>query len=382
MKLDMWSYFYQITEPLLMQSYVTLFFVSFILCIVIIIASGYGFSRRGTLDAVAIQSAHRGFVPRVGGLAVFLSILVLIPLLSFGFIPLSVVFNLNTQQITVLILSAVPVFFVGLAEDLGYAMSSKVRLTASAISGFVAILLFKVWLTRLGIPGLDMLLKFVPFAILFTIFATVGVVNAFNLIDGLHGLSSYVAISVALSLSIIGFKAGDTQITIFLVLIIASVLGFMILNFPLGKIFLGDGGAYALGHLLVWSAIILINTSMKVSPFSILLIFFWPVADTGLAIWRRWKSGSPTDRPDRLHLHQLAMRFLEIRFFGRDRRKIANPIATIVLIPLISVPQILGILFWDNFVTSVWCTLGIGLLFVATYFLGINIAKTSRSTNG
>ena len=71
MKLDMWSYFYQITEPLLMQSYVTLFLVSFILCIVIIIASGYGFSRRGILDAVAIQSAHSGFVPRVGGFAIY-----------------------------------------------------------------------------------------------------------------------------------------------------------------------------------------------------------------------------------------------------------------------------------------------------------------------
>ena len=103
---------------------------------------------------------------------------------------------------------------------------------------------------------------------------------------------------------------------------VAAVLGFMVLNFPLGKIFLGDGGAYALGHLLVWSAIILINYASDVSAFAILLIFFWPVADTGLAIWRRWKLGNPTDRPDRLHFHQLAMRFIEIRFFGRDRRKL------------------------------------------------------------
>ena len=77
-----------------------------------------------------------------------------------------------------------------------------------------------------------------------------------------------------------------------------------------------------LGHLLVWSAIILNNSASEVSAFSILLIFFWPVADTGLAIWRRWKLGNPADRPDRLHFHQLAMRFLEIRFFGRDREKI------------------------------------------------------------
>ena len=66
------AYLDQITEPLLMQSYATLFFVSFILCVVIILSSGYGFSRRGVFDEVAIQSAHSGFVPRVGGLAIYI----------------------------------------------------------------------------------------------------------------------------------------------------------------------------------------------------------------------------------------------------------------------------------------------------------------------
>ena len=371
-------YLDQITEPLLMQSYATLFFVSFTLCLIIILSSGYGFSRRGSIDEVAVQSAHSGFVPRVGGLAVYIAILVLIPLLSFGFIPLSVVFDLDAEQLTLLILSASPVFAVGLAEDFGYNMSPKARLVASAVSSLIAILLFKVWLSKLGIPGVDTLLLFAPFGILFTVFATVGVVNAFNLIDGLNGLSSYVTVSVACSMSMIAFQAGDTQISIFLVLIVASVLGFMVLNFPMGKIFLGDGGAYSLGHLLVWSAIILINRATEISAFAILLVFFWPVADTGLAIWRRWKLGNPTDRPDRLHFHQLAMRFLEIRFFGRDRREIVNPLATLTIIPLISAPQLLGLLFWDDFKSSVLSAAGMGLLFLVTYLVGIVVTKRGR----
>ena len=171
------SYLDQVTEPLLVQSYASLFFVCFILCVVIILSSGYGFSRRGFLDEVAVQSAHSGFVPRVGGLAVFISILVLVPLLSFGFIPLSVVFDLSSEELTWLILSAVPVFSIGLAEDLGYPMSPKIRLIACSISSFLALLFFKVWLFHLGIPGLDTLLLFAPFAILFTIFAAVGVVT-------------------------------------------------------------------------------------------------------------------------------------------------------------------------------------------------------------
>ena len=372
------QYFDRITEPLLMQSYATLFFVSFILCIIIIFSSGYGFSRRGEVDETAVQSAHSGFVPRVGGLAIYISIIVLIPLLSFGFIPLSVVFDLDAEQLTLLILSAAPVFSIGLAEDLGYDMSPKARLIASATSSLIVILLFKVWLGSLGIPGVDAVLMFAPFGILFTIFATVGVVNAFNLIDGLNGLSSYVTVSVAVSLSIIAFQTGNTQVSTFLVLVVAAVLGFMVLNFPMGKIFLGDGGAYALGHLLVWSAIILTNGAIEVSAFAILLVFFWPVADTGLAIWRRWKLGNPTDCPDRLHFHQLAMRFLEIRFFGRDRRAVANPVATLILIPMISAPQALGVLFWDDFRASVVSAIGMGLLFLITYLFGISIAKRGR----
>ena len=343
------------------------------------LSSGYGFSRRASMDEVAIQSAHKGFVPRVGGLAVYTSILGLIPLLSFGFIPLSVVFDLNVEDLSWLILSALPVFFVGLAEDLGYAMSPRIRLTASAIASLLTVIIFKVWITELGILGIDVMLLFPPFAIIFTVFATVGVVNAFNLIDGLNGFSSYITVSIAAALSIIAFQVGNIQITIFLVLLIAAVLGFMILNFPLGKIFLGDGGAYVLGHLLVWSAILLIDFENNISPFAILLIFFWPVADTGLAIWRRWSSGSPTDRPDRLHFHQLAMRFLEIRFLGREKRYIANPLATVILAPLVSAPQLLGVLFWYDFSMTVWSSILVGLLFVATYVAGIYLAKKSRN---
>ena len=156
----------------------------------------------------------------------------------------------------------------------------------------------------------------------------------------------------------------------------------MVLNFPFGKIFLGDSGAYTLGHLLVWSAILLISNASNVSSFAILLVFFWPVADTGMAIWRRWKSGNPTDLPDRLHYHQLAMRLLEIRFFGKNKRHILNPLTTVLLVPLISVPQILGVVFWDNFVATVWSSFGAGLLFVGSYLMGIKLAKKPRTSNG
>ena len=72
------------------------------------------------------------------------------------------------------------------------------------------------------------------------------------------------------------------------------------------------------------------------------------------------------------------MRFLEIRFFGRGRREIANPVATLILIPLISTPQVLGVLFWDDFGASVLSTVSMGLLFILTYLVGVAVAKRKR----
>ena len=75
------------------------------------------------------------------------------------------------------------------------------------------------------------------------------------------------------------------------------------------------------------------------------------------------------------------MRYLEIRFFGRGRRAIVNPLSTLILIPMISMPQILGVLFWDDFTATVWCFCGVGLFFIMTYLFGIKIAKKSRGLN-
>ena len=72
------------------------------------------------------------------------------------------------------------------------------------------------------------------------------------------------------------------------------------------------------------------------------------------------------------------MRDLEIR--GRGRRKLANSVATLILAPMISAPQILGVYLWDNYEATVVATVLMGLLFTGTYMLGISLAKKSRTS--
>ena len=371
----------QIFRPQLLHVCLILCALSFSLAFLIILSSRFFKNFRRKQDQFAVQSAHSGFVPRIGGVAVYLSFFSFIYLFNSGVLLPSSLSLLELGSLYLLVLSVLPIFFVGLAEDLGYFMSPKSRLLASAISGLLVLIFFQNWVSGVGIPGFDVILSIAPLGIFFTLFATVGVVNSFNLIDGLNGLASYVAMSSAIALSLIAFQIGNSEIMNFLFLLSACVAGFFILNFPLGKIFLGDAGAYMLGHLIVWSAILLVNIDNSISPFAVLLIFFWPVADTLLSVWRRYRSKKKTYQPDRLHFHQVVMRLLEIRFLGRNNRFVTNPLATIILVPVISVPQILGVVFWENLTVTVGITIMMSILFLSTYSIGLSLIKKPRITD-
>ncbi|MDX5413568.1 MAG: glycosyltransferase [Rhodobacterales bacterium] len=275
-------------------------------------------------------------------------------------------------------LSVIPVAIAGLAEDLGYHVRPRNRLIAAGLSSATAILVLDVWLPRTDVPGLDHLMVWAPFAWLFTVFACAGICNAFNLIDGLNGLSSGIGVITAIGLAAIAAKTGFSSLVEMKLMLVAALMGFLMFNFPFGKIFLGDIGAYALGHLLAWFSIALLIRLPELSTWAVLLIFFWPIADTFFAIYRRRRAGRPTDMPDRLHYHQLVMRALEITLIGRGRRNIANPMATLVILPLASVPVITGVLLWNKPFEAFLAVCGFSVLFVLSYVLGVKSVQSGR----
>jgi UDP-N-acetylmuramyl pentapeptide phosphotransferase/UDP-N-acetylglucosamine-1-phosphate transferase len=76
-------------------------------------------------------------------------------------------------------------------------------------------------------------------------------------------------------------------------------------NFPLGKLFLGDGGAYLVGFALAWLAVLLLMRNPAVSPWAALLACGYPVIEVLYSMWRRRRNKAPTGEPDKLHLHSL-----------------------------------------------------------------------------
>ena len=260
-------------------------------------------------DTSAVQAAHLNPTPRIGGLAIVIALLVAAAL-SHG--------ADNWTAFVLLLVSAMPVFVVGLAEDLGYLASPRKRLFAATVSGAVFIALTGQWVLQTGIPVLDIALHWTPFAVVFSLFLAVGISHAFNLIDGLNGLAGFTAFAAALALAAIAHQTALTEHRDILLTIAAAIIGFLVFNFPFGKIFLGDAGAYAIGHLLVWVSVAILWSAPDVSPFAMLLIFFWPIADTLLAITRRLSLGKPIAQPDRLHFHQLIMRGVETCSFRQE----------------------------------------------------------------
>jgi UDP-GlcNAc:undecaprenyl-phosphate/decaprenyl-phosphate GlcNAc-1-phosphate transferase len=287
-------------------------------------------------DSKAVQASHVTPVARIGGLSV-------VTALVFAIVPFLEVITIRPNYL-LLLLSAFPVFVIGFCEDLGYFFSPRARLMAAVLSGALFVGLFGQWLTRTDIPGLDFLIQWAPIGIGFSIFLASGVSHSFNLIDGLNGLTGCVAVGVSLSLATISHQMGLAEHRDVLFILSSAIAGFLVFNFPFGKIFLGDGGAYVIGHILVWMAISILCAAPEITPISMLLIFFFPVADTLLAIARRLYLGASISHPDRLHFHQLVMRGIEIVFLGRKRRNIANPMATVFILPFALFPMILGIL--------------------------------------
>jgi UDP-N-acetylmuramyl pentapeptide phosphotransferase/UDP-N-acetylglucosamine-1-phosphate transferase len=172
---------------------------------------------------------------------------------------------------------------------------------------------------------------------LFYIFGMVGVANGMNLIDGVNGLCGAVALSILTALLFLSYKTGDTVMLGVTFSLILLFIPFMLFNFPFGKIFLGDLGAYCLGLMVSMLTIILFGRHPEISPYAAVLILIYPLTEIAFTMLRRVLRGMPVFRPDKLHLH------LKLFYFLRPQpayKKVANAL----VMPALSVLWIFPLL--------------------------------------
>lgn len=247
-----------------------------------------------------VQKFHEEPTPRVGGLAIFLGT----ALSLWG------AERTQAELVKTILLAGAPAFAMGLAEDLSKRIGVWPRLWATMVSGGVAIAITGYILTRVDVAFMDALLATPWIAVVFTVFAVGGVANAVNIIDGFNGLSISTVFFALLSYAWMAAQLGDWTLCNTAISLAAVALGLLVVNWPLGKIFLGDGGAYFLGFALSWMAVLLIARNPEVSTFAVLLVCAYPVTESLFSVYRRIQAGRSPGHPDRLHFHSLVKRRL------------------------------------------------------------------------
>jgi len=270
-------------------------------------------------DLSGVQKVHTTAVPRIGGVAVVAGLV--IGFFAYRKLNPDFLGEPYASDVLLLLLASAPAFVAGLIEDMTKRVSVRMRLMATALSAMIASAALGATVTDLDLWGVDTLLAFTPFAILVTAVVVAGGSNAINIIDGFNGLSSSTIVIMAAGLAAVALQNGDMFVTILGALGIGAALGFMALNYPRGKLFLGDGGAYFLGFWVSEMAVLLLVRNPDVNAWQVLAICAYPVIEVLFSIYRRKViQGVSPGAPDALHLHTLVYRRLVFKHVAKDPR--------------------------------------------------------------
>lgn len=272
-------------------------------------------------SASGIQKMHTKPTPRIGGIGIAVGVLA-----GFAASSHDIAAAEKRAILSTILLAGMPAFIFGLLEDVTKKVSVKSRLLATMASGVLGWGITGTAITHVDIPGLNFLLNYTFFSVLFTAFAVGGIANSINIIDGFNGLTAGTAIIMLAAFGIIARQVGDIPLAFTCLIIAGSVIGFFMVNWPRGKIFLGDGGAYFLGFSLAWIAVLLPERNSGISPWTSFLICSYPIIEVGFSIYRRkfLREATAATQPDAVHLHSLVNKRWAKKFFPNASKTTQN----------------------------------------------------------
>jgi UDP-GlcNAc:undecaprenyl-phosphate/decaprenyl-phosphate GlcNAc-1-phosphate transferase len=252
------------------------------------------------------RRVHRKAIPRLGGVAVYLSCALALSTLPF-------VDNLLTKTLGSqgpdLFLAFVPgtlVFLLGVYDDL----SGTNAVVKFVTLGLIASLFFAMGgrIDALSVPFAGSVHLPLVISYVVTLLWLVGIANAFNLIDGMDGLASGAALFA--SLVLLGVTATQPRPLMIVVALVlcGSLAGFLRYNFNPASIFLGDSGALFVGFML--AALSVLGTQKATTAVAVVvpvLAFGFPMVDTAMTMGRRLVSRRPVFEGDNEHIHHMLL---------------------------------------------------------------------------
>ena len=252
------------------------------------------------------RHVHRNPVPRLGGIAIFAAVLLALATLPFINNLVTQTLRTNGAQLWRVLVPATFIFLVGIYDDFR-GTNAPVKFTAQGLAG----LLFCVMggrIEALSVPLVGSIELHPVLGYALTLLWTVGICNAFNLIDGMDGLGAGASLFASLVMLVVSLMLGHPLVTIVAVVLCGSLVGFLPYNFNPASIFLGDSGSLFIGFTLAALSVQGTQKASTAVAIAIPIIAFGvPVADTGFSIIRRLIGGKPLFQGDREHIHHMLL---------------------------------------------------------------------------
>ncbi|MFC4700082.1 UDP-N-acetylglucosamine--undecaprenyl-phosphate N-acetylglucosaminephosphotransferase [Glaciecola siphonariae] len=256
----------------------------------------------GLVDVPSYRKKHSEIVPLTGGFAMFMGVV-------FASLAADVVFKNNPMFLT----AAAMIVLLGMLDD-RFDLSAKGRLICQFIVAGIMVGIADNYILNLGnIFGFgDVHLPLLGY--FFTMICVVGVINAFNMIDGIDGLAGGMSIIVLISVVVLLMTNGASTSLIAPLTIIAVLVPFLAFNLSIkgfkgNKIFMGDAGSMFIGLAIVWLLVEHTNSSeASIRPITAVWLIGLPLMDMAAIMFRRARKGQSMLKADRQHLHNIFMR--------------------------------------------------------------------------
>ncbi|SDJ88747.1 MraY family glycosyltransferase [Natronincola ferrireducens] len=246
------------------------------------------------------RRVHKKPIPRLGGLAIYVAFMVSSMLMA---IMKEEVLSIDKKFIGIMV-GATIIVLIGIIDD-SKQISAKYKLAGQILAAVIVVysgvrieFITNILNKTTGMSELKQL------SVPVTIFWIVGITNTVNLIDGLDGLAAGVSTIAALSLAFVACLNGGVEVTILLMILAGSLLGFLPYNFNPAEIFMGDTGSLLVGFILATISIEgVIKSATTIAVAIPVLALGVPIFDTTFAIIRRLVNKRPIMEADKGHLH-------------------------------------------------------------------------------
>jgi len=288
-----------------------------------------------------IQKIHsEKIIPRLGGINSFLSLILYASISTLD----------SNYFLSTLLFSLSVLIIFSVKEDIAHNVPPYKRILAIFLTSFIFFIAYKgLNFPVIDVPIIGKILNTYPVSMSFFVFALVSIANGTNIIDGANGLSAMTILIQLLSLLILAHKVSDFFIFYHLLILITFLIVFLAFNFPLGKIFLGDSGAYMWGWISGIMVILFYGRHPELPTWGAILILIYPTIETIFSTIRKkfYEKISPFI-PDSFHLHLKVYFFLSKVLIRKKIKLSANNIVTLSLLPIWSSPLYLIPFVYSN----------------------------------